>query len=180
MRAFDSATRQVAYVLATAGLALLFINAIATVLDVLGRALFNAPIDRLSDVSSLIYILAAAFCVPAATAQRRHITIRLFEGRLSSRAEAALDVLAAALLLMASTVLAYQLWRYAAELDTTAQTLSQLRIRVAPFWQIVATAMSFNAMLEALNLIRSASVVIGRIAPDTATQAGSRDATNIL
>src|SRR5690606_2968568 len=106
-----------AYGLAAAGLCLLFLNAMATVLDVLGRTLFATPIDRLSDVSGLIYILAAACCVPAATAQRRHITIKPFEARLPPRGFALIEALASALLLAVWVVLAWQLWVNAAELD---------------------------------------------------------------
>ncbi len=181
MNAIDAALRRFAYWLAAAGLCLLFLNAIATVLDVLGRTLFATPIDRLSDVSGLIYILAAACCVPAATAQMRHITSKPFEERLAPRPYAALEGLAALLKLAVWCVLAWQLWAHAAEMDATHQTLSQLRgVRVAPFWTFVALAMSFNALLEALNLLRSARVALGAVPPDTATPAESAEPANML
>lgn len=169
MTALDNALRRAAHWLAASGLCLLFFNAIATVLDVLGRSLFDKPIDRLSDVSGMVYILAAACCVPAATAQLRHITIKPFEERLAPRAYAALEGLASLLKLAVWVVLAWQLWVHAGEMRATHQTLSQLRsVPVAPFWSFVALAMSFNALLEALNLLRFVRVALGQLAPPPA------------
>lgn len=171
MRHLDPALRRFANTLAAAGLCLLFLNAIATVLDVLGRFLFSAPIDRLSDVSMLVYILAAACCVPAATSQRRHITIRPFEGKCPPRVYAAIEAFASALLLLVWLVLAHQLWRHTSELHAVRQTLSQLPIEVAPFWLAVALAMSFNALLEALNLWRLLGTVLGLRPPELGASA---------
>lgn len=170
------AIRRVADRLAAAGLCLLALNALATVADVLLRATLSAPIDRLSDVSSVIYFLAAACCVPAATARRRHITIRAFEGRLPPRPAALLEAFASALLLALWCVIAMQLWLHAHGLQGVGQTLSQIDVPVAPFWVAVALAMSFNALLEALILagwLRAA--VRGEMAaPETtATEAGA-------
>ncbi|MCV0438750.1 MAG: TRAP transporter small permease [Hydrogenophaga sp.] len=181
MNAIDAALRRAAYLLAAGGLCLLFLNAIATVLDVLGRALFATPIDRLSDISGLIYILAAACCVPAATAQLRHITIKPFEERLAPRPYAMVEGIASLLKLAVWVVLAWQLWVHAAEMEATGQTLSQLRnVRVAPFWTFVALTMSFNALLEALNLLRFGRVALGWIAPAQAAPASPTDTPNML
>lgn len=170
------ALRRVADRLAAFGLCLLALNALATVADVLLRALLSAPIDRLSDVSSVIYVLAAASCVPAATAHRRHITIRAFEGRLAARPAAMLEAFASALLLAIWCVIAQQLWLHAFGLQDVGQTLSQIAVPVAPFWYAVAMGMSFNALLETLILagwLRAA--VRGEVSAPaaTATEAGA-------
>ena len=181
MDTIDAALRRAANLLAVGGLCLLFLNALATVLDVLGRSLFATPIDRLSDVSGLVYILAAACCVPVATAQLRHITIKPFEERLSPRAYAAVEGFAALLKLTVWVVLAWQLWVHASEMDTTGQTLSQLRkVRVAPFWTFVALTMSFNALLEAFNLMRFLRVAFGRTEPLATGPATPIDTPNML
>lgn len=174
----DSALRSLAVAVATLGLCLLFLNAVATVADVVGRSLFDTPIDRLSDVSLLIYIVAAACCVPAATARRRHITIRPFEGRLSPRGHAAIEAGASLLLLAVWVLLAWQIWRHAAGLQRVGQTLSQLPIHVAPFWFFVAVALSFNALLEALNLAKLSGQALGAVPTEAAAGDGEgADAT---
>lgn len=148
----DRAFRAASNALALAGLSLLLLNSIATVCDILLRALFRSPIDRLSDVSTVLYVLAAAACLPAATVQRRHITIRAFEARLRGRGHAALECFATALLLLTWGVIAWQAWSYAQEMRATGQTLSQIGVSVAPIWYAVAVAMTFNALGEGANL----------------------------
>jgi TRAP-type C4-dicarboxylate transport system permease small subunit len=175
-----STLRRAADRLAAFGLCLLAINALATVADVLLRALLSAPIDRLSDVSSVIYFLSAACCVPAATAHRRHITIRAFEGRLPARPAALLEAFASAVLLAIWCVIALQLWLHAHGLQTVGQTLSQIAVPVAPFWYAVALSMSFNALLEALigaGWLRAA--VRGEV-PEPAASASEAGAATLL
>lgn len=136
--------------IAAAGVLLLFLNAIAVVADVALRALFRAPIDRLSDVSSVVYYVAAACCLPAATATRRHVTIRALEGLLPPRAVAAVELAAALLTLAVFVVLAAQAWQHVRELAATGRTLSQIAFPIAPFWAVVAALVSFNCLLQAV------------------------------
>ncbi len=172
MKSVESALRWLANALAVAGLGLLCFNALATVADVAMRAALSRPIDRLSDVSSVIYFLAAACCVPAATAHRRHITIRLFEGQLAPRLEAGIEALASAAMLLIWCVIAQQLWLHAAGMAKVAQTLSQIDIEVAPFWYFVALCMSFNAVLEVFNLLRWCGSAWSGRSPNSLSGAG--------
>lgn len=144
--------RGVSNLLAITGLGLLLLNSLATVLDIVLRAVFSAPIERLSDISSVLYILSAAACLPAATVQRRHITIRAFESRLGPRGRAALEAWACAMLLLAWAVIAHQSWANAQEMRATGQTIPQFDIRVAPIWFVVAALMTFNLLAEVANL----------------------------
>lgn len=133
---------------AAAGMLLLFLNAMAVVLDVLLRALFRAPIDRLSDVSSVVYYVAAACCLPAATAARRHITINALQGVLRPRRLALLEAFAAALTAAVFALFAVQAWTYVGELAATNRTLSQIDVSIAPFWGFVAAMVVFNCAVQ--------------------------------
>ena len=68
----DRFTRRVAFI----GLVGLLAVAIATMVDVLLRWLFNSPIEGYEDVSQLLFAVIIAACFPAGLIQGRNITIR--------------------------------------------------------------------------------------------------------
>ena len=82
----DRLTRRVAFI----GLVGLLAVAIATMVDVLLRWLFNSPIEGYEDVSQLLFAVIIAACFPAGLIQGRNITIRF----LGKGPRAARDALA--------------------------------------------------------------------------------------
>jgi TRAP-type C4-dicarboxylate transport system permease small subunit len=164
----DRLLRRATVVLAFCGLLALFLNAIAVVADVLLRAAFSAPIDRLSDVSAVIIYCAAACCLPAATASRRHITIGALDGILSWRALEVLKAFAALVCTAVFGLIAWQVALYAQEMQHTGERLSQIDISVAPFWAFVALCLVLNAAVQGFNVVRHGwRAVSGAAAPDT-------------
>jgi TRAP-type C4-dicarboxylate transport system permease small subunit len=157
----DARLRALSVALAFAGLLVLFLNSLAVVADVLLRAAFSAPIDRLSDVSSVIIFGAAACCLPAATAGRTHITIGALDGVLSKRGLEALKAVAALVTSAVFGLIAWQLWLYTLEMDRTGRRLSQIDIAVAPFWAFVTACLVLNAAIQLFNVWRHAARAIG-------------------
>lgn len=165
-----AATAHVARVLATAGLVGLFANAVAVVADVVLRAAFSAPIDRLSDVSSVVFIVCAACCLPAATASRRHITIRALDRLRAPRLKAGVEAFAALATAIAFGLIAWQVGKYAGELAASGQTLSQIAIPVAPVWYFVTACLAFNGLI-ALQVLAEMLRAVWRAAPTAAAPA---------
>ncbi len=147
---WDARIREATRWLAALGLLALFANSLAVVVDIALRAAFSAPIDRLSDVSSVIYYVSAACCLPAATAARRHITIRALDRVLPARGRAAVDAFAAALTATVLGMVGWQVARYSVELAQTGRTLSQIPIRVAPFWYFVSACLAATFAIQCL------------------------------
>jgi TRAP-type C4-dicarboxylate transport system permease small subunit len=160
----DARLRSVSVALAFAGLLVLFLNSLAVVADVLLRAAFSAPIDRLSDVSSVIIFCAAACCLPAATASRTHITIGALDSLLSARALEALKALAALVTAAVFGLIAWQLWLYTLEMKRTGRSLAQIDISVAPFWAFVSACLVQNFAIQLSNEQRHAARAIGGVA----------------
>lgn len=150
IRRIDHWLRTVTRGLAIVGLMALFANALAVVADVMLRVLFSSPIDRLSDVSGMIFVVSAACCVPAATAGRRHITIRALDGAMSARWRAAVEGLAALLTTLVFALVTWQLGVYAQEVSATRQTLSQIDIPVAPFWLFVTGCLLLTTVAQGI------------------------------
>lgn len=162
-QALDARIRVATRWLATAGLLLLFLNALAVVVDITLRAFFSAPIDRLSSVSAVIFFVSAACCLPAATAARRHITIRALD-RLPGRAREAVDGLAALVTAVVLGMVTWQLWAYAGELGTNGRTMSQIDLPVAPFWYFVAACLGAAFLIQCFIAAQhGAAVATGRV-----------------
>lgn len=168
--ALDRGLRSATRTLATIGLLLLFANAMAVVADVTLRAALASPIDRLSDVSSVIFIIAAACCVPAATAARRHITIRAFGGRMGPRLTAAIEALAAAIATAIFAMITWQVGRYVGEVSRTGQTLSQIAVPVAPIWLFVTACLALTTACQLVALVDEARRMLRRAAPPTSAR----------
>jgi TRAP-type C4-dicarboxylate transport system permease small subunit len=161
MQALDDRICAATRWIAALGLLALFLNSMAVVVDVLLRALLSAPIDKLSDVSSVIFFTAAACCIPSATAARRHITIRALEGLPWPRVREAINGLAGTVTAIILGLLAWQAMVSAAEMAANGRTLSQIPVRVAPFWYFVAACMVLSALIQVFIVIRHASAALG-------------------
>ncbi len=162
MRRIDAWLRATTRLLAVVGLLALFANAFAVVVDAFLRSAFAAPIDRLSDVSGMIFVVAAACCVPAATANRCHITIRALEGRLGPRARAAIETFASLLATIVFALVTWQLGVYVGEVSASGQTLSQIDIPVAPLWMFVTACLGLTTAAQAVACLDQALLAFGR------------------
>lgn len=178
MQALDDRICAATRWIATLGLLALFVNSMAVVADVLMRAVFSAPIDKLSDVSAVIFFTSAACCIPSATAARRHITIRALEGLPWPRIRDAVNGLAGTVTAVVLGLLAWQTIISASEMATNGRTLSQIPVRVAPFWYFVAACMVLSVLIQIFIVIRYASAALGGAAGNA--EAGSGDDGQIL
>ena len=176
--AADRRIREATRWLATAGLLALFLNSLVVVVDIVMRSAFGAPIDRLSDVSATIYYLSAACCIPAATAARRHITIRALDKALSIRAREAVEGFAAVVTATILGMVAWQVWQYAYSLGVHGRTMSQIALPVAPFWYFVATCLSAAFLIQIFILTMHAVGFAAGVA--TAPAAAAADAEGML
>ncbi|MEQ8370026.1 MAG: TRAP transporter small permease [Alphaproteobacteria bacterium] len=125
-------------VIALVGLLGLLVIAGATIIDVLMRWLFNAPLDGLSDIGELVIVLMVAACFPAAIAGRHHITIR-FLGKVSGvRGREVLDMFGQLMTLAFFTVTAWQLVDYVVDLMGNGQTTWLIGLPLWPSWTVAA------------------------------------------
>jgi len=101
------------------------------------RRAFSAPIDRFSDVSAVIFFMAAACCIPIVMAEQRNITIRVFGGIARVRVRALIEIFAGTTVAAVLGIIVYQVYLYTGELAATGRTLTQIPVPIAPFWGVV-------------------------------------------
>ena len=157
----DGVIRRSTRVIGTAGLLVLFANACVVVLDVVLRWVFLAPIDRFSDVSSVIFYLAAASCIPVVTAEQRNITIRVFGGLPNRRLPAVIDAVAAAIVAVVLALIVWQIAVYTRELAENGRTLAQIPVQIAPFWAVVTGLLALAFLVQLFVLAKHLRAALG-------------------
>lgn len=155
---FESLTGKISQVIALIGLTGLLGLAFATVLDVLLRWLFNAPIAGVRDLSSLFIAIVIAASFPVCITERSNITIRFLGSALGPRCREILDLFGNAVTLVVLAVLSWLIWAYAVELSESNETTWILLWPVSPWYRGVAVIVGFCVLVEVsviLQIIRS-------------------------
>ena len=95
MRAARTIVTGLANISAVAGLSLLLILAVFTLLDGLLRAIANTPIDLVREIGDMIAAICGACCLPIVLLHRNNIVLRLFDRILPPWGVRGIDTLAA-------------------------------------------------------------------------------------
>jgi TRAP-type C4-dicarboxylate transport system permease small subunit len=136
---------------AMAGLLLL---AVATVCDIALRYAFARPIRGFVDIASLAGAVLLAACMPYVLSCRGNISVdalgQWLGGRFGEGVRRALDRFAAVVSAAFFALMAWQYLRFAADLQSTAQTIPVLRWAVWPWWAAVAACIVVAAVVALL------------------------------
>lgn len=139
--------------LAGLGVLGLLVIALGTMLDVLLRWLFNAPLQGLEDVSGLLIVFILAAFFPAVLLGRGNVAITLL-GRLTGpKVERALDIFAQLMTLLFFVLVGWQMIRYAITVEGRITQI--LGLPVAPVWWLAAALMLLAVAVQGLVAIES-------------------------
>lgn len=122
--------------IAMIGLVCLVFLTVATIADVLGRWLFNKPIDGVYDLYKLVIAVVVGSFFPVTLAERHHISITFLGGMAGARVNAWLNNFANVALLGFLIVMSWQLVLYVVEVRDAGETTWILQWSVAPWWGV--------------------------------------------
>lgn len=165
-----SLTTRVSRAIALIGLAGLLALALATVLDVFLRWLFNSPIVGLNDTYALFAAIVIASSFPLCIAQRGNITIRFFGKFLGSRVSNLFETFGNLVTCAIFSIMAWQIWRYADQLLEDGETTWILNWPVSPWWRVITILILVNVPVTLVMAIASFREVIKRRRPWTPSQ----------
>lgn len=141
----------------------LLMIALMTALDVALRWFFSSPLDGQADLTEVLLPIIVATAFVSSVWGRPQIGIR-FAGALIGRTGGRiLDFISDLSIAAFFGLIAYQFWRYAAELaDETRETMV-IGIPLYPFWYVVAVVVTLTALIQTLNafVLREASAAGG-------------------
>ena len=153
MKAARAIVTALANGLAVAGLGLLLILAVFTLLDGLLRATLNMPIDLVREIGDMVAAIAGACCLPIALLQRNNIVLRLFERILRPRGVRVIDTLAALLVEIVMIVMAWQFLLFSLKTMRAGDVTWLLNWPKAPFWFAVDAIIWAAAAVQAFVLV---------------------------
>lgn len=157
----DRFTRRVAYI----GLIGLLLVAIATMVDVLLRWLFNSPIEGYEDVTRLLFSIIIASCFPALLLQQRNITIRFLGKALGPRATLWLEALGSLATLFFFTAMAWQIGSFAWEEVANHHYTQTLELATGPWWWATTAVLILCVPVQGLMALAAvARAITGRVA----------------
>ena len=142
--------------------AILFAIMALTVVDVVGRYLFNAPVSGSAEATELALGLLIYAAVPLAAARAEHIRIDILDHLLGAGARRLQRVVGMGGAAIVMGALVWRLWVRGAELAKFGDLSSHLGVPLAPVAYFMAVMSALTAAIFAAQCVRAAS---GRDAP---------------
>jgi TRAP-type C4-dicarboxylate transport system permease small subunit len=120
--------------IAVAGLSLLLILAVFTLLDGLLRAALNMPIDLVREIGDMVAAICGTCCLPIALLHQNNIVLRMFDRILPPSGVRVIDTLAALVIETVMIGMAWQFWRFGIKTMQAGDVTWLLNWPKAPFW----------------------------------------------
>lgn len=159
---FERATTKVTRAIALIGLTGLLLLALATVLDVLMRWIFNSPIVGLNDTHSLFTAVVISSCFPLCIYKGGNITIRFIGNFFGNRVKSILDVFGNLLTLSIFGLMGWQLWLYSDQLAEDGATTWVLSWPISPWWRIATIIIMVCVPVAIVTIIQFAKSALGK------------------
>lgn len=135
--------------------ALIFAIMALTVVDVVGRYGFNAPVKGSIEAVELMLGVLIYMAIPLASARAEHIRIDLLDYLLGARARAAQRVVGAAASAVVMAFLAWRLYERGAQFAQFRDTSSHLGVPLAPVAWIMAVLAALTVLVALRDLARA-------------------------
>lgn len=117
-----------------------------TIVDVIGRYIFNSPLSGAGELTELILVSVIFMGLPAVTLEKEHTTVDLFTARMPVWTEPwrtlAIGVFSAVVL----GTIGWQLWVHAGRIGAYGDVSTTLRIPIAPVAYFCSVSTFISAM----------------------------------
>jgi len=132
---------------ATSG-TVLFLMMMITAVDVVGRYVFNKPLNGGFEVTEML-LAALIYCgLPLVSQRREHIVIDTFDPLMSARVKRFLDVLAEIVCSLTLGGIGYLIFRRAARVAEYGDTTNVLKLPLAPVAYVMGTMIIIACLIH--------------------------------
>jgi len=132
-----------------------------SVVDVVGRYLFNRPLPGSSEITEILMAVLIYAGLPIVSQRQAHITVDLLDSITPKAIVPIRNIVVGLLSVLVLGVIAWRLWAYAGQIGESKDVTEYLKLPLAPF----AYAMSVLAgIAAAIELYRTARPVAGTAA----------------
>jgi len=167
MRAARTIVTGLANISAVAGLSLLLILAVFTLLVGLLRAIANTPIDLVREIGDMIAAICGACCLPIVLLHRNNIVLRLFDRILPPWGVRGIDALAALVVEIVMIGMAWQFGLFGMKTMRAGDVTWLLNWPKAPFWFVVDGVLWVAVAVQTFVLIEEVLGVRERREPES-------------
>lgn len=150
---FNRAGRWLARACLTLSALCLFSIMILTVVEVIGRYMFNAPIFGRQDIAQILLALSIFLAFPVVTLRGEQIDVDLLDGLFSERAGFWRDRLIALLVAFALLTMGYWLFARAEKVLSRGITTELLFLPKYPLVYFIAAVVTVTGLLLALQCV---------------------------
>lgn len=144
-RHLDRITQTIALI----GFAGLVVAAFFIFYDGAARWLGAPRLNGFSDYGEVVYPLVIASCFPAGLLRQTNVTVRFLGKIAGPRVNAALEALAAAIVLAFFVILVWQFVGLAGNYGAAGRTTRTIGIPLAPFWWVTTAIMALCVPVQA-------------------------------
>ncbi|WP_347484442.1 TRAP transporter small permease [Vandammella animalimorsus] len=123
-----------------------------TSVDVVGRYVFNAPLQGAYESSELLLAVLVFAALPRVTWHRQHLAVGMIDGLLGHAGRRIQRVAVALVSALVLGTLAYYLWLHAAQLASYGDMSNALQLPIAPFAYAAACLSALAALAALLGL----------------------------
>jgi TRAP-type C4-dicarboxylate transport system permease small subunit len=135
-------------VLGITSASVLFLMMLVTAVDVVGRYLFNKPLNGGFELTEMM-LAALIYCgLPLVSKRREHIVIDTFDPLMSPRVKHGLDVFAEIVCSLTLGGIGYLIFRRAARVADYGDTTSVLRLPLAPVAYLMGVMIIVAALIH--------------------------------
>jgi TRAP-type C4-dicarboxylate transport system permease small subunit len=132
---------------ATSG-TVLFLMMMITAVDVVGRYVFNKPLNGGFEVTEML-LAALIYCgLPLVSQRREHIVIDTFDPLMSARVKRFLDMLAEIVCSLTLGGIGYLIFRRAARVAEYGDTTNVLKLPLAPVAYVMGTMIIIACLIH--------------------------------
>ena len=126
----------------------LFLMMMLTAVDVIGRYLFNAPVNGGFELTEMM-LAALIYCgLPLVSQRREHIVIDTFDTFMSPKVKRFLDVFAEIVCSLTLGGIGYLIFRRAARVADYGDTTSVLKLPLAPVAYLMGTMIVIACLIH--------------------------------
>ena len=153
--------------LAVAGLSLLLILAVFTLLDGLLRAVANTPIDLVREIGDMVAAICGTCCLPIVLLHQNNIVLRIFAKILPPSGVRVIDTLAALVIEIVMIGMAWQFGLFGMKTMRAGDVTWLLNWPKAPFWFVVDGILWVAVAVQTFVLIEEVLGVRERREPES-------------
>jgi TRAP-type C4-dicarboxylate transport system permease small subunit len=154
-------SQALARALALIGFTGLLVLALMTTSDVLMRWLFQAPLQGVNDVISVVMAVVISACIPANLAMKQNIRVEVFGAVAGPRLKAALEAFSSLLTFILIALIAWQFVSYVTSLKVNGDRTWVLGWQVWPWWSAATAMLWLAAFVQAMVLITDIASLFG-------------------